>query len=154
MKTPLSLRITALALLTTASLSACDGEDCSDPIPMNGTVTQIDINGDGKTDITITVDGNKTTMEHDLDGDGIPEIKSYSEDSNGDGQVDITRTTVCAKGQALSEQSMIDLDNDGKWDISTLKIDTDGDGTLDYEEHRRDTDGNGVPEELFTPLDG
>jgi hypothetical protein len=153
MNIPSSLRITAFAL-TIASLSACDGENCSDPVPMDGNVTELDVNGDGKTDITITVDGSRTTIDIDHDGDGIAEIKTFSEDSNGDGQVDITRTTVCAKGQPLSEQSMIDLDHDGKWDISTLKIDTDGDGTLDYEEHRRDANGDGIPEELFTPLDG
>jgi hypothetical protein len=146
--------VTKLACLSLMimSLAACD-EQCSPVLAAPASnVTIVDIDGDGHAEITVTKQDGVTITEQDIDDDGHVDIRSEGEDSNGDGLIDISTTSISIKGVPLNEMTLIDFDGDGKFDVSVLRIDTDGDGTLDYEEHRRDGNGDGVPEQLYTPL--
>lgn len=115
-------------------------------------VLNVDIDGDGKTDLNIdTNNDNLAELNVDINGNGKCDLNC---DTDGDGKADIN--VSLEKNTYLN----LDYDRDGKADIN---LDTNGDGKPDknlmnQEENGKcvlncDLDGNGIPN-LNIDIDG
>ena len=116
---------------------------------------EADTDGDGKIDVDITLkdnnyDGSLESKEvySDEDGDGFFDTFSWDIDENGDGIIDSMGIMVDSNNNGYFDDEdsydvSFDSNNSGLIDTNKMQVDSDGDGHIEYARQERDYNDDG-----------